>query len=265
MKIVRFRCGQEEKYGVLEGGEVNGLKGSPFSAGRSREDGYDPDGSRYRLKEVKLLTPCKPTKYLGVGLNFAGAAKAMGRPVPEYPITFMKPTGACIAAGEAIEIPVFDGYDCLYEGEMAVVIGKTARHVSREEALSCVFGYTCSNDITDRSQFGVDDLRLKAADTFGPIGPCIETELDPFDTRIRSWVNGQLRQDGNTKEMIFSVPYMISFFSDYMTLYPGDIISMGTPYGAGQIHPGDVLRIEVEGIGILENYVIERRGNKNGY
>ncbi len=264
MKIVRFRCGLEEKYGILEGKEIRGLESSPFSGGESSgkagaEVSYRLDGSSLRADEVKLLTPCEPTKYLGVGLNFAGAAKAMGRPVPKYPITFMKPTGACIAAGEAVEIPASDGCDCLYEGEMAVVIGKTARHVSEEDALSYVFGYTCSNDITDRSQFGTDDLRLKAADTFGPIGPCIETELDPSHTRIRSWVNGELRQDGNTKEMIFSVPYMISFFSDYMTLYPGDIISMGTPYGAGQIHPGDVLRIEVEGIGILENYVVERK------
>lgn len=256
MKIVRFRRGTEEKYGILEDGRILGLKEPPFSEGG---EGVLRDGSVYRPEEVKLLTPCTPTKYLGVGLNFSGAAKAMGRPVPDYPLTFMKPTGACIAAGEDIEIRIFDGYDYLYEGEMAVVIGKTAKNVPEEAALSYVFGYTCSNDITDREKFGTDDLKLKAADTFGPIGPCIETEFDPFHARIQSWVNGELRQDGNTEEMIFSVPYMIAFFSEYMTLYPGDVISMGTPRGAGRIHPGDVLRIEVSGIGALENTVRERK------
>lgn len=259
MKIVRFCKDGENKYGILKEGRISGLRRSPFSQNLEKGQEYEKDGSVYGLKEVRLLTPCLPTKYLGVGLNFTGAAKAMNRPIPEYPITFMKPTGACIASGEAIEIRIFDGYDYLYEGEMAVVIGKTAKNVSEKEALSCVFGYTCSNDITDRARFGIDDLKLKAADTFGPIGPCIETEFDPFHARIRSWVNGELRQDGNTEEMIFSVPYMISFFSEYMTLYPGDIISMGTPGGAGQIHPGDVLRIEVSGIGALENTVKERK------
>lgn len=257
MKIARFSYRSEIKYGILEAGKIKCLVHTPFAPGWD-ENQPEYDGMEIPLEDVKLETPCQPTKYLGVGLNFFGAAKAMNRPVPEYPITFMKPTGACIATKEAIKIDTSLHYDCLYEGELAVVIGKIAKNVPKEKALDYVLGYTCSNDITDRAQFQKDDLRLKAADTFGPIGPWIETRLNPADARIRSWVNGELRQDGNTKEMVFDVPYMIAFFSSYMTLYPGDVISMGTPYGAGQIHPGDILCIEVEGIGRLENHVEKR-------
>lgn len=252
MKLVRFLADKKEKYGIVKEETVFGLKESYLEGGYGTEQ---MDGSSYALSDIQLLTPCKPTKYLGVGLNFEGAARAMNRPVPEYPITFMKPTAACIPTQAEIEIPLVEGYDYLYEGELAVVIGKKTKNVSREEAMSYVFGYTCSNDITARHWFGKDDLKLKAADTFGPIGPCIETELDPFHARIRSWVDGQLKQDAWTDEMIFDVPYMISFFSSYMTLFPGDVISMGTPYGAGNIHPGNELRIEVEGIGTLVNRV----------
>lgn len=265
MKLVRFQYNLEEKYGILKGAEIWGLQGTPFSDDWD-QDNPEFDKSVYLQREVKILTPCCPSKYLGVGLNFVGAAKAMNRPVPKYPITFMKPSGACIATKEAIEIRNFKESDYLYEGEMAVVIGKTAKNVDKEEALSYLLGYTCSNDITDRFQFQKDDLRMKGADTFGPIGPCIETDLDPYNVRIRSWVNQKLCQDGNTADLIFDVPYMIEFFSSFMTLFPGDVISMGTPYGAGQIYPGDVVRIEVEGIGILENTVkeINERKVKNG-
>lgn len=256
MKIVRFRTGSEEKYGIQKKEKIYGIMNSPFSQ-EWQNTGPILDQTEYLTSAVKLLTPCKPSKYLGVGLNFADAAKAMNHPIPVYPITFLKPSGACIASGESVEIRVFDGYDYLFEGEMAVVIGKVAKRVSKNEALSYVLGYTCSNDITDRTQMQKDDLRLKCGDTYGPIGPCIETEFDPFHARIRSWLNGNLCQDGNSEDMIFDVPTMIEFFSGYMTLYPGDVISMGTPYGAGSIHPGDNLRIEVEGIGILENSVRE--------
>ena len=253
MKLVRFFAEGTEHYGVLNDGIICGLKNSYIEyAGKNLNE---MDGNRYLLSEVKLLTPCVPSKYLGVGLNFSGAAKALNRPVPQYPLTFMKPATSCVATKENIEISLVDGYDYLYEGEMAVVIGKKARNVSKEEAMSYVLGYTCSNDVTAKHWMGKDDLKLKAADTFGPIGPCIETELDPFHARIRSWVDGELKQDGNTEEMIFDVPYMISFFSKYMTLLPGDVISMGTPYGTGNIQPGNHIAVEVEGIGRLENTV----------
>lgn len=135
------------------------------------------------------------------------------------------------------------------------MIKKEGKRIPKEKAMDYVLGCTCSNDVTDFTQVDRDALRFKCADTFGPIGPCIDTEVDPSNARIRSWVNGQQRQDGNTSEMIFDVHYMISFFSEFMTLYPGDVISMGTPAGAGQINPGDKITIEVEGIGVLENTV----------
>ena len=254
MKIVRFSNEETVKYGVLDGSVVRGIQISPFC---ELWDHGAPmfDGTEYPVENVTLLVPCEPTKYLGVGLNFTGAAKMLGRAAPEYPITFLKPTSAVVPSGAAIEIPVFEGYHYLSEGELAVVIGKEAKNVSRENALDYVLGYTCSNDITDFTNFEKDPLKLKCADTFGPVGPCIETELDAAHTRIRSWVNGELKQDGNTAEFIFDIPYMIAFFSSYMTLYPGDVISMGTPAGASAIHPGDMLRIEVDGIGVLENVV----------
>ena len=254
MKIVRFARENQAQYGILEEEVVKGLQNNPFLPGWA-EHGPAFDGGVYPLSKVRLLTPCTPTKYLGVGLNFTGAAKALGRPAPTYPITFLKPTGAVIGAGEAIKLKMFEGYQYLYEGELAAVIGKEAKNVAREDATSYLLGYTCSNDVTDFTQFEKDPLRLKCADTFGPIGPCIETEIDPGNTRIRSWVNGELRQDGNTSEMIFDVGYMVAFLSEYMTLYPGDVISMGTPAGAGPIHPGDHIRIEVDGVGVLENHV----------
>ena len=253
MKLVRFLADNIEHYGILEGDIISGLKHSYIEDNGASID--ETDGNKYHLSEVRLLTPCVPTKYLGVGLNFEGAAAAMNRSVPSYPITFIKPTDACIATKEDIEIELIDDYDYLYEGELAVVIGKKAKNVPEHEAMSYVLGYTCSNDITARHWFGKDDLKLKAADTFGPIGPCIETEMDAFHARIRSWINGELRQDGNTEEMIFNIPYMISFFSSYMTLLPGDVISMGTPAGAGNIKPGDKIVIEVDGVGKLENTV----------
>lgn len=254
MKIVRFKKGDAVRYGILKGEKVLGLKSSPFQ-GNWDWEAIDWEGTEYALGEVKLLVPCEPSKYLGVGLNFVGAAKAAGRPAPSYPVTFLKPTSALVADGENIEIKMYQDCQYLYEGEMAAVIGKTAKNVSREEALDYVLGYTCSNDVTDFTQVDKDALRFKCADTFAPTGPCIETEVDPSCVRIRSFVNGELRQDGNTGEFIFDVPSVIEFFSSYMTLYPGDVISMGTPAGAGRIKPGDVLRIEVEGIGVLENKV----------
>ncbi len=254
MKIVRYLRDGGAAYGMLADGTIYGLAVSPFDPAF---DAAAPalDGTQAPLSETELLTPCVPTKYLGVGLNSTGAAKAVGRPIPTYPITFLKPTGAVIASGKPIQIPVFDNCKYLYEGELAVVIKKEGKRIPKEKAMDYVLGCTCSNDVTDFTQVDRDALRFKCADTFGPIGPCIDTEVDPSNARIRSWVNGQQRQDGNTSEMIFDVPYMISFFSEFMTLYPGDVISMGTPAGAGQINPGDKITIEVEGIGVLENTV----------
>lgn len=255
MKIVRCLADGAARYGQLCGRTIRELAVSPF------EDGFDKHapvytGKEYQIDGIKLLTPCQPTKIMGVGVNYVKVAEELQVPVPTYPITFMKPTGTAIPTGETIRLPVFEGYDYLYEGEMGVVIGKEAYHVSREEALSYVLGCTCMNDITDRTKMNVDALKLKCVDTFAPFGPCIDTEVDPLHARVRSWVNGELRQDGTTADMLFNAAYIIELFTSYMTLYPGDVISMGTPPGAGAVHPGDVIGVEVDDIGLLENPAI---------
>lgn len=255
MKIVRFSDGYGADYGILKGDVIHRLKGSPFDPAWDKSE-PEYDGDTFSKNDVKILAPCEPTKYLGVGLNFHEAAKSQNRPVPDYPITFMKPNTAIIGSGDSIVLTPKENSKYLYEGELAVVIGRKTRNVNKKDALNYVLGYTCSNDVTDFPQFGKDDLRVKCADTFGPIGPCIETDINPDNVVIRSWLNGEKCQEGNTKDMIFNVAYMIAFFSDYMTLMPGDIISMGTPVGLAAIHPGDRIRVEVEGVGFLDNTVV---------
>lgn len=253
MKIVRFTTGGKTAYGLLEGEQIRTLAADPFS---DAWNAAEPllDGGVHELKDVRLLVPCEPTKYLGVGLNFSSAAAQQGKQCPDYPITFLKPTGAIIGTGDSIILPREEDCFC-FEGELAVVIGKLCSHVSAAEAKDYILGYTCSNDVTDMGSFGKDDLKLKAADTFGPVGPCISTEPDPRNCVIRSWLNGKLQQEGNTSEMKFDVFYMIEFISSYMTLYPGDVISMGTPAGFAHIRPGDEIVVEVEGVGKLVNRV----------
>lgn len=255
MKIVRFEKDGLVRYGRMDGETVKGIMYSPFCA-KWREERPGYTGEQFSVSEIRLLVPCEPTKYIGVGLNFEGAARTLGREAPAYPITFMKPSGAVIPSGASIELKERADADYWFEGELAVVIKKDCRRVKRADAYDYIAGYTCTNDITNMAEFGHDDLKLKAADTYGPTGPCMETSMDPNCCRIRSWVNGELRQDGNSSEFIFDIPYMIEFISDTMTLYPGDILAMGTPAGAGPCRPGDRLRIEVEGIGILENTVV---------
>lgn len=253
IKIVRFEGKKGAQYGVLEGGEIRGLMIGPFEE-QWNMDAPVFDETTYAMDDVKLLVPCEPTKYIGVGLNFSSAAQAIGRECPDYPITFIKPLDAVIATNEDIVLPRDEDCFC-YEGEMAVVIGKQAKCVPAERAKEYILGCTCSNDVTDMGSFGKDDLKMKGSDTFGPVGPCISTDVNPDHCVIRSWLNGELRQEGNTDEMKFSVAHMIELLSSYMTLHPGDVISMGTPAGLGHIHPGDQICIEVEGVGKLVNGV----------
>ncbi len=254
MKIVRFQANQNSKYGILQQDIVRELKQDPFSPDFVLAEA-ELGEKEYPLSQVQLLTPCQPSKYLGVGMNFKSVAQALGRPIPQTPVTFLKPSTAVIGPQDAILLPEQEQENYLYEGELAVVIGKKAKNVSQQQALDYVLGYTCSNDITDFTQVDRDALRFKGADTFGVIGPCIETDLDAAHAQVKSWVNGELRQNGNTQDMIFDIPYMIAYFSSFMTLLPGDVISMGTPPGAGPIRPGDQVEILVEGIGMLANPV----------
>jgi 2-keto-4-pentenoate hydratase/2-oxohepta-3-ene-1,7-dioic acid hydratase in catechol pathway len=200
-----------------------------------------------------------PSKIIGIGTNYRAHAVEMGKGVPAEPLMFLKPRSAMIAAGAPIERPA--GYDRVdYEGELGVVIGARTRGISRERALEAVLGFVCVNDVTVRDLQKRDGQwsRAKGFDTFCPIGPRIVAGLDPSNLRITTRVNGQIRQDSTTADLIFDVPALIAFASAHMTLEPGDVISTGTPAGVGNLAPGDTVAIEVEGIGVLENPVIAR-------
>jgi 2-keto-4-pentenoate hydratase/2-oxohepta-3-ene-1,7-dioic acid hydratase in catechol pathway len=200
-----------------------------------------------------------PSKIIGIGQNYRAHAVEMGKGIPEEPLMFLKPRSAMIADGAAIERPAgFERVD--HEAELGVVIGKRAHRVSKERALDFVLGYTCVNDVSVRELQKKDGqwARAKGFDTFCPIGPRIVPGLDPTKLRIMARVNGKVRQDSSTSDMIFDVATLISFCSQYMTLDAGDVISTGTPAGVGNLVPGDVCEIEIEGIGVLTNPVIAR-------
>jgi len=200
-----------------------------------------------------------PSKIIGIGQNYRAHAIEMGKGLPEEPLMFLKPRSALISDGAAIARPGgFERVD--YEGELGVVIGTRASRVSKDKALDVVLGYTCVNDVTVRDLQKKDGqwARAKGFDTFCPIGPRIVPGLDPRNLRITTRVNGTVKQDSSTSDLIFDVATLISFCSQYMTLEPGDVISTGTPAGVGNLEPGDVCEIEIEGIGVLRNTVIAR-------
>ena len=250
MRVVRFLHEGKPRYGLLEGDEISPLAAFP----ESRR--FEPLKETIPLKSVKLLPPCVPSKIVALGLNYRDHAVELGLPLPEEPLLFLKPPSAVIGPGETILLPP-ESKRVDYEAELAVVIGRKARRVSPEEALDFVLGYTCFNDVTARDLQQKDGqwTRAKSFDTFAPFGPWIETELDPGALRVRSYLNGNLKQDSSTKELVFSVPEIISFVSNIMTLLPGDVIATGTPPGIGPLSPGDVIEVEIEGIGRLKNLV----------
>jgi len=201
----------------------------------------------------------RPSKIIGIGQNYRAHAAEMGKGIPEEPLMFLKPPSAVIADGMPIERPA--GYERVdYEGELGVVIGKRAHRVSRDQALAYVHGFTCVNDVTVRDLQKKDGqwTRAKGFDTFCPIGPRVVSGLDPSNLRVTTRVNGQVRQDSSTSDLIFDVPTLISFVSQHMTLEPGDVISTGTPSGVGNLNPGDVVEVEISGIGVLRNPVVAK-------
>jgi len=201
----------------------------------------------------------RPGKIIGIGQNYRAHAAEMGKGIPEEPLMFLKPPTAIIADGMPIQRPA--GYERVdYEGELGVVIGKRAHRVSREQALEYVKGYVCVNDVTVRDLQKKDGqwTRAKGFDTFCPIGPRVVAGLDPTNLRITTRVNGEVKQDSSTSDLIFDVATLIAFCSQHMTLEDGDVISTGTPSGVGPLQPGDVVEVEIEGIGVLTNPVIAR-------
>ena len=218
-------------------------------------------GDRWALPDVRLLSPILPSKVVAIGKNYAdhvaemAASSGVDTP-PATPLIFLKPSTSVIGTGDVIRIPA-DSARVDHEAELAIVIGRPARDVSRDAAMSHVLGYTVANDVTARDQQKADGqfTRAKGHDSFCPLGPWMETMLDPSDLRVTARVNGELRQDGRTSQMIHDIPAMIEFMSGVMTLLPGDVILTGTPAGVGPIVDGDTVTIEIEGIGELSNPV----------
>ena len=250
MKIIRFTAGRKTRYGILSGDSVQVIDGSPFRSVRPVEECY-------RLSDVRLLAPCQPSKIVAVGLNYRSHAEEMDTPLPEAPLIFLKPSTAVIGPEDAIVYPSASS-QVDFEGELGVVIKKRARHVSSGEALDYVLGYTCFNDVTARDLQSRDGqwTRAKGFDTFAAIGPCIETELDPTSVPVETYLNGELKQQGNTSDLIYSVAEIISFVSGVMTLLPGDVIATGTPGGIGPMSVGDTVEIQIAPIGTLRNHVV---------
>ncbi len=254
MKIVRFAAGGKVRYGILGSQSIQVIEGTPFRSIRSTDQHYRPG-------EVKLLSPCVPSKVVCLGLNYLSHAEETNAPLPKTPLIFLKPSTSVIGTGDKIVYPAMSSR-VDYEGELGVVMKKRAWHVLAGDALDYVLGYTCFNDVTARDLQSADGqwTRAKGFDTFAAVGPCIETELDPGSAGVETFLNGELKQQGNTSDLIYSVPELISFVSSVMTLLPGDIIATGTPSGIGPMHPGDTVEVRIGSIGTLRNYVVGNGG-----
>jgi 2-keto-4-pentenoate hydratase/2-oxohepta-3-ene-1,7-dioic acid hydratase in catechol pathway len=242
---------------VVEGGPgeefIAGISGHPFGA-------IQLTGERYSLSQVRLVAPMLPSKVLAIGRNYADHAREMGGEVPDEPLVFLKPSTSVIGSGEAISYPTALSQRVDYEGELAVVIGRLCREVPRERAHEVIFGYTCANDVTarDLQKKDVQFTRAKGFDTFCPLGPWIQTELDASDLAITTSVNGELKQSSRTSKLMYDIPALIAHVSAVMTLIPGDVILTGTPEGVGPLAIGDEVSVFIEGIGTLSNRVVSR-------
>ncbi len=258
MKILRFT----EKEAI-----TSDLKSGVFINGKVVEIGHsilefpiaesDLDKKQeYSLDDIKILPPVSPSKVVAVGLNYKDHAHELNMPIPDEPIIFIKPPSTVIGHEDEIIYPP-QTKNLHYEAEMAIVIGKKAEKVSKDNAMDYVVGYTALNDITARDLQEKDGqwTRSKSFNTFCPIGPWIETDINPHNRNISLRVNGELKQDSNTENLIFSVEKIVSFISQIMTLNPGDVIATGTPPGVGSLQVGDVVEVEIEGIGVLKNVV----------
>jgi len=250
MIIARFEHRGEIRYGLVEGNQVRVLQGDPFGH-------YAISADRLALEELKLLAPSQPSKIVAVGVNYRSHAVEMGKSLPSSPLLFLKPPSAILDPGGQIRYPA-TAQRIDYEAELAVVIGKKARAIRPQEADQVIFGYTCFNDVTARDLQKLDGqwARAKGFDTFAPFGPWIVTDLDPQKLSIESYLNGERRQSGNTADLIFPVRELVSFISQVMTLYPGDLIATGTPSGIGPMKPRDRIEVVIEGIGRLKNTVV---------
>ena len=247
------------KYGAVDENTVRGLRGSSFTHFKGPSSSLTLDGSVHRLLEVRLLAPCSPSKVVCLGLNYHSHAEETKLPTPGMPLIFLKPPTAVIGPDATIILPR-DSKRVDYEGELGVVIGKKAKDVPEEKAKEYILGYTCFNDVSERFAQREDGqwTRAKGYDTFAPIGPWVETDVDPDDLKLETYLNGDLRQSARTSDLIFRVSKLVNFVSQVMTLLPGNVIATGTPSGIGPMNAGDVVEVRIDKIGTLKNLVVKQ-------
>jgi 2-keto-4-pentenoate hydratase/2-oxohepta-3-ene-1,7-dioic acid hydratase in catechol pathway len=269
VRIARFTTGEDPQYGVVTGdldehGQLSedavvvALAGDPLYVGIKLLE------QEHRLEDVRLLAPVLPrSKVIGIGRNYAKHAAELGNDVPSEPLFFLKPNTSVVGPGDPVFYPPQTS-DLHYEGELAVVIGRICRDVPAEKATDVIHGYTIANDVTARDLQRSDDqwTRAKGFDSFCPLGPWVETDLDPQTfvdgVRVRTYLNGDVVQDGSTADMVFDIPTLVAHVSSVMTLLPGDVILTGTPEGVGPMQVGDEVEVAIDGLGALTNPIKER-------
>jgi 2-keto-4-pentenoate hydratase/2-oxohepta-3-ene-1,7-dioic acid hydratase in catechol pathway len=273
VRIARFAHGGEVGYGIVEDAAPDGasagtvpdpdgfmvaeLLGHPFGIG---DESVRLTGSRYSLADVRLLAPVLPSKVVAIGRNYADHVREMGNEPPAEPVIFLKPSTAVIGPRDPIAYPVQLSERVDFEGELAVVIGRLCREVPADWVPEVIFGYTCANDVTARDLQARDGqwARAKGFDTFCPLGPWIQTDLDPADLELTTIVNGEIRQNARTSQLLHGVTELVTYVSAVMTLLPGDVLLTGTPAGVGPLKEGDEVSVTIENIGTLTNGVINR-------
>ncbi|WP_153394238.1 fumarylacetoacetate hydrolase family protein [Ornithinicoccus halotolerans] len=258
MRICRFTTGEEPAFGLVDGAgkKIAEISGDPLYTR------IELTGATHLIEDVRLLAPVIPrSKVVGIGRNYADHAAELGNEVPEQPLMFLIPNTAVVGPGDPVVLPEIT-QEVSFEGELAVVIGRMCKDVAAEQAQQVVFGYTVANDVTARDLQRGDGqwARAKGMDGFCPLGPWVETELDVTDLRLTTHVDGELRQDGTTADMVHGVAALVEHVSAAFTLLPGDVILTGTPAGVGPVEDGQEVEVEVEGIGALHNRFVRARG-----
>jgi 2-keto-4-pentenoate hydratase/2-oxohepta-3-ene-1,7-dioic acid hydratase in catechol pathway len=288
MRIARFSHGGEVSYGLVLHQDTAPAEGHGVSKGVAHVDGQDGDadggagqlmlaqlaghpfggsaddikltGVRFALDQVRLLAPILPSKVVCIGRNYADHIAELGNQRPEEPIIFLKPSTSVVGAGDPIRRPTAISARVDYEGELAVVIGRVCRDVPAERAAEVIFGYTCANDVTARDLQSKDGqwTRAKGFDTFCPLGPWIETDVNASDLALTTRLNGEIKQESRTSLLLNDIPTLVAFVTAVMTLLPGDVLLTGTPAGVGPMDKGDEVSVTIEGIGTLTNPVTDR-------
>jgi 2-keto-4-pentenoate hydratase/2-oxohepta-3-ene-1,7-dioic acid hydratase in catechol pathway len=265
MRIARFTTGDDPRFGIVtgdidelgipdEGSVITALSGDPLYVG------LQPTDEQVRLADARLLSPVLPrSKVVGIGRNYAAHAAEMGSDLPGEPLMFLKPNTSVIGPGDPVFYPR-QSENVHFEGELGVVISRICRDVPKEKVADVIHGYTIGNDVTARDLQRKDGqfTRAKGFDSFCPLGPWVETELDVSDLRVQTFLNGEVKQDGRTSDLIFDVPTLVAHVTSVMTLLPGDVILTGTPEGVGPMEPGDEVEVTIQGIGSLTNKVVAR-------